>query len=523
MSPTIAHGIYNARSNAEWKPTPPSATPAGEAVLHNANKGTTREQQAWQTTQAGNILQNKQAPSNFRDDGQYHPNRPPSSGNNIMSGRQASQGGNALDATSKGTPTQQSSPYQQTSPDTQDDGQYNPNQHSSPDKHDLYNTYDYSVKGMPLTSSSNGLYNPGQLAEAYPPINQEFPPSQHGPSTNAHSNQELGGRCYGVTYRHPATRTTHYQPGGNIQCFFNAHILSNEFKSASSPAARAGIVLSVIGAVGLIAVLILLPLHKRRKRLRRILGPDHKKVAEDEPLPMGIRPLDGFITKIYNRSARMVCFTKGFLRRTRQTSDHAEYFDDSQTVNGATKTIISQKPPTDNYPAPYYTSPTSGASWEIERPQPCLNNFVAHSKQQTSEQTPEQTGNPNLGHLYGLGSLENLSVGNLIAAKQPVDNIYTVEIDYSSRRADQLELRVGQRLCILQAFDNGWAMGVRLDRPEAGLVPRSHISANSEPLQRESRKSKKYPSPQQPLNSLTSRFYSLFSEPVQQPHPTSIV
>lgn len=77
---------------------------------------------------------------------------------------------------------------------------------------------------------------------------------------------------------------------------------------------------------------------------------------------------------------------------------------------------------------------------------------MAHSE----DQTRQQTGSPNLGHVYGPSSVENLSVGNLIAVNPNVKYIYTVEIDYSSRRADQLELCVGQRLHILQAFENGW-------------------------------------------------------------------
>lgn len=70
-------------------------------------------------------------------------------------------------------------------------------------------------------------------------------------------------------------------------------------------------------------------------------------------------------------------------------------------------------------------------------------------------------------------------------------------------------------------------MGVRLDCPEAGLVPRSHLSAepDSEPLRRtgEQRKSVRYSFNQRAFHSLGSRFYSLFSPSAQEPHSSSPV
>lgn len=70
-------------------------------------------------------------------------------------------------------------------------------------------------------------------------------------------------------------------------------------------------------------------------------------------------------------------------------------------------------------------------------------------------------------------------------------------------------------------------MGVRLDCPEGGLVPRSHLSAepDSKPLRRtgEHRKSNRYSFNQRRLSSFGSRFYSLFSPSAQEPHVTSPV
>ncbi|KAJ5213855.1 hypothetical protein N7449_001024 [Penicillium cf. viridicatum] len=560
MSSTIAQGIRG-RMNADWKPSQPSAAPAGRKDLNNNNnEGTSIGQQAaWQATQdakntpSQQYPSDKQAPSNTQDDGQYHPNQPkpqtPQRGKALAAANQETTlGQQASSLIQQNPPSQQWSPNNQAPSNSQDDGQYHPNQQLSPNKQappitqddGQYHPNSAGGKESPSTSSNDQYNPPQQPAEGQPQMNQAFTPTQHGPSINAYDNLQLdwsqvapAGKSWNSvvdatqsptpTQLHPtdhATSTsapsipTHSEPG------------SSASSSTSSPAARAGIVLSVGAAVALIALLILFPLYKRRKRLQKVLGDKEKEViVHDPPLKGATQPLNEFISKVYSQSARLVSSTTTFMRPKRQTSNPAACFGDthigSETNND---TIVSHKSPRIRICPALQDSPSiSVSSWETELSKSRSSSSFAQSE----DAKREQTRSPNFDHVNGLGTLENLSVGNLIAVNPLMKNVYTVEMDYSSRRAGQLDLQAGQRLCVTQVFDSGWAMGVRLDCPEAGLVPRSHLSAepDSQPLQctGERRKSNRYSFHERTFNSFGSRFYSLFNPSAQEPHHSSPV
>lgn len=495
MSSTIAQGIAG-RLNADWKPSQPSAAPAGSKDLNNNNKGTSFGQQAaWQAMQDAKNTPNqqspsdKQAPSNTQDDGQYHPNQPKP---------QTPQLDKALDATNQETtlgqqasslipqnpPSQQLSPNNQAPSNTQDDGQYHPKQQSSPNKQappitqddGQYHPNSAGGKESPSTLSDD-QYNPQQQpAEGHPQMNQEFTQTQHGPSINAYDTQQLdwsqvdpaGSIWNSVVDATQSPTPTQLPPTGHTTSTSAPSIptSSEPGSSASSPASRAGIVLSVGAAVALIALLVLFPFCKRRKRLQKVLGDKQKEViAHDPPLKGATHSLNGFVSKIHSHSARLVLLTPAFMRPKRQTSNPAACFGDTHIGSETNHdTIVSHKSPRiEICPAPQYSPPNSVSSWETEpsksRPNSC-------SLAQPEDANREQTGSPNFGHGNGLGTLENLSAGNLVAANPSMRNIYTVEMDYSSRRAGQLDLQAGQRLCIMQTFDNGWVCYLFLDVPK---------------------------------------------------------
>ncbi|KAJ5705463.1 hypothetical protein N7536_001152 [Penicillium majusculum] len=549
MSSTIVQDIAG-RLNADWKPSQPSAAPAGRNDLNNNNKGTTFGQQAaWQATQDTKNTPNQKSPSNTQDDGQYHPNQPKP---------QTPQLGKALDATNQETtlgqqasslvpqnpPSQQLSPNNQAPSNTRDDGQYHPNQQLSPNKQappitqddGQYHPNSAGGKESPSTSS-NDQYNPQQQpAEGHPQVNQASTQTQHGPSINAYDTQQLdwsqvgpaGESWNSVVDATQSPTPTQLPPTGHATSTSAPSIPSSSEtgSSASSPAARAGIVMSVCAAIALIALLILFPLCKRRRRLQKVLGDKQKEViAHDPPLKGATQSFNGFISKVHSHSARLALLAPAFMRPKRKTSNPAACFGDTHVGTETNNDIIvsHKSPRIEISPAPQYSPPISVSSWETELPKSRSTGSLA----QSGDETREQAGSPNIGHGNGLGTLENVSVGNLVAANPSMRNIYTVEMDYSSKRPGQLDLQAGQRLCIMQTFDNGWAMGVRLDCPEGGLVPRSHLSAEpeSEPLRRtgEHRKSNRYSFNQRRFSSLGSRFYSLFSPSAQEPHPTSPV
>ncbi|KUM66500.1 hypothetical protein ACN42_g569 [Penicillium freii] len=561
MSSTIAQGIAGPL-NADWKPSQPSAAPAGHKDLNNNDQGRTFGQQAsWQATQVAKNIPSQQAPSNTQDDGQYHPNQPMP---------QTPQLGKALDATNQETTLgQQLSPNNQAPPITQDDGQYHPNQfkpqtppqlgkaldatneettlgqqlspnHQAPpitQDDGQYHPNSAGGKESPSTLSNDQYNTQQQPAKDQSQMNQAFTQTQHGPSINAYDTQQLdwgqvdpAGESWNSAVDATQSPTpTQLDPTGHATSTSAPSMptSSEPGSSASSPAARAGIALSVCAAVALIALLILFPLYKRRKRLQKALGGKEKEVIVHEPpLKGATQPLNVFISKVCSHSARLALLIPAFMRPKRQTSNPTVCFGDThigREINN--DTIVSHKVPrTKTCPAPHYSPPISVSSWETQLSTSRPNSPLA----QAEDAKQEQTGSPNPDHENSLGTLENLSVGNLVAANPLVTNIYTVEIDYSSRRAGQLDVQAGQRLCVMQVFDNGWAMGVRLDCPEAGLVPRSHLSAepDSQPLRRtgEQRKSIRHHSfNQRAFHSLGSRFYSLFSPSAQEPHSSSPV
>lgn len=56
-------------------------------------------------------------------------------------------------------------------------------------------------------------------------------------------------------------------------------------------------------------------------------------------------------------------------------------------------------------------------------------------------------------------------------------NVHRVQMDFQPSMEDELELRAGQLVRLLHEYDDGWALCVRLDRSQQGVVPRSCLSA----------------------------------------------
>ncbi|KAL5339872.1 hypothetical protein BJX70DRAFT_362702 [Aspergillus crustosus] len=56
-------------------------------------------------------------------------------------------------------------------------------------------------------------------------------------------------------------------------------------------------------------------------------------------------------------------------------------------------------------------------------------------------------------------------------------NVHRVQLDFAPSMEDELELRAGSLVRLLHEYDDGWALCVRLDRSQQGVVPRSCLSA----------------------------------------------
>ncbi|KAK3985166.1 hypothetical protein QBC44DRAFT_163376 [Cladorrhinum sp. PSN332] len=66
----------------------------------------------------------------------------------------------------------------------------------------------------------------------------------------------------------------------------------------------------------------------------------------------------------------------------------------------------------------------------------------------------------------------------IAAAGGPADSmVHRVQLDFKPTLQDELSLKAGQVVRLLHEYDDGWALCIRLDRSEQGVVPRTCLSA----------------------------------------------
>lgn len=56
------------------------------------------------------------------------------------------------------------------------------------------------------------------------------------------------------------------------------------------------------------------------------------------------------------------------------------------------------------------------------------------------------------------------------------DNVHRVQLDFKASLHDELNLQAGQLVRMLHEYDDGWALCIRLDRSQQGVVPRTCLS-----------------------------------------------
>lgn len=65
----------------------------------------------------------------------------------------------------------------------------------------------------------------------------------------------------------------------------------------------------------------------------------------------------------------------------------------------------------------------------------------------------------------------------IAAAGGPANTaVHRVQLDFKPSMEDELELRAGQLIRLLHEYDDGWALCIRLDRSQQGVVPRTCLS-----------------------------------------------
>lgn len=513
MSIGVSVDFYNARSQVDQQSSWASPVPAAHVVSNTGATGIGAGQSSPNGPQSSYQLSGQPSTPNTQspavpDDGQYHPNQQGSADKGTASNIQSQQGGKALYSTSQQvgsgqqtggglqsgngqqagnglqpTAGQQASPEgEQKTPSSQD--QQSPSQNMTPAQNQDGQYHPDSTWNQQNSANDNS----GQASHAHSQQqdgsqvqpNQQGAPVQHGASMQADKIDQSNWNQAASTndWSSPAssapspTATEKEPQHTSAEASTSAPSLPASQSSqpsdtsATSAAASAGIALAVIAALGLIAVLILLPLYKKRKRLRKLLGHDQKVIITDQPPKNRMQPVNEFMARSYSHSHRMVRSATGYFKYKRQTPP--QFSPTSRAPSSSSRKSSNQEKPHPTItavqashstlpPTLHYSPPASFATWSTERSKSSSNNSVAPSHDERQVESPTS----NLGQFYGLGSVENLSMGNLVAVNPLMNKIYSVEMDYNSGKPGQLVLRVGQRLTILQVYDHGWVRGSR--------------------------------------------------------------
>ncbi|KAK6431338.1 hypothetical protein LTR95_012504, partial [Oleoguttula sp. CCFEE 5521] len=73
------------------------------------------------------------------------------------------------------------------------------------------------------------------------------------------------------------------------------------------------------------------------------------------------------------------------------------------------------------------------------------------------------------------GNSATAAAGGAPAARGP-NNVHRVQLDFKPSMEDELELICGQLVRMLHEYDDGWALCIRMDRTQQGVVPRTCLS-----------------------------------------------
>ncbi|KAF2722291.1 hypothetical protein K431DRAFT_293457 [Polychaeton citri CBS 116435] len=122
------------------------------------------------------------------------------------------------------------------------------------------------------------------------------------------------------------------------------------------------------------------------------------------------------------------------------------------------------------------------------RPASSGSNESKNPFEETKEKTAERSTTPTSDHgkevsepptpkSVKVGTASAVAVGKAgpPAPAQP-NNVHRVQLDFKPSMDDELELRSGQLVRILHAYDDGWALCIRMDRSQQGVCPRTCLS-----------------------------------------------
>ncbi|KAJ9627049.1 hypothetical protein H2203_003509 [Taxawa tesnikishii (nom. ined.)] len=116
-----------------------------------------------------------------------------------------------------------------------------------------------------------------------------------------------------------------------------------------------------------------------------------------------------------------------------------------------------------------FAEPASAEKEVVEK------EVVAPAEAQHQRQ-PSAPGSPTKAEIATASAVPMVGMAAGSPRAAPPNNVHRVQLDFKPSMDDELELRAGQLVRMLHEYDDGWALCIRMDRSQQGVVPRTCLS-----------------------------------------------
>nr|OQO19664.1 hypothetical protein B0A51_10973 [Rachicladosporium sp. CCFEE 5018] len=289
-----------------------------------------------------------------------------------------------------------------------------------------------AANAIPTTSSSSSAYPTRQFAPAATSSSAIPNPMSAATAATAASASVIGG----TPLQNQAATAAVGSP------LSQSHAAEN---TGMSGGAKAGVAFAVILALGLLAGLAFF-CYRRRKNPK-----SHEEITNEK----------------YNEKSGFSAAPK--INRFSADSDKLSA---RSSNTPATAPRLSLRPVTQFLPN-LSDKRQSSSAWE--RPQ--NKNPFADASEKQANPFAEGDGTDRTNSMSSTNSANSATAaaGGAPAARGP-NNVHRVQLDFKPSMEDELELISGQLVRMLHEYDDGWALCIRMDRTQQGVVPRTCLS-----------------------------------------------
>ncbi|TPX14022.1 uncharacterized protein E0L32_000416 [Thyridium curvatum] len=290
---------------------------------------------------------------------------------------------------------------------------------------------------------------------------------------------------------------------------------------SDSTAAKAGIALGVLGGIAFIILAVFFVFKKRRSSM------DKRRAADDEKLNGGHGPFgdqhaipDGaaaaaaggsYPDRRASRGANIAMVqspgmsnrgggASAWERRPSESADPANPFGDSaerlHTPTAARQNAALPPVPTESTTAASPTSPigtamagvvagaAAGAAAGGMKRKASIRKDAPKALDLTLPPTLSAVPPSPAGTEFSMTMVSpdqpaapSASAAAIAAAGGPPSStVHRVQLDFKATLEDEMDLKAGQLIRLLHEYDDGWALCIRLDRSQQGVVPRTCLS-----------------------------------------------